>query len=81
MGRASPSVGLCNKAVEWCDSRWACEEVERVGRAADLVTGLRNEAVERHGGTSFADLVTGLRDEAVERAQWDSRLSRTGLRW
>ncbi|GMY05225.1 hypothetical protein FCV25MIE_15047 [Fagus crenata] len=29
--------------------------------------GLREEEVERRGGTSFADLVTGLRDEAVER--------------
>uniref|UniRef100_A0A2N9IKX3 Uncharacterized protein n=1 Tax=Fagus sylvatica TaxID=28930 RepID=A0A2N9IKX3_FAGSY len=29
--------------------------------------GLREEEVERRGGTSFADLVTGLRNEAVER--------------
>ena len=30
-------------------------------------SGLRDEAVERRDGTSFADLVTGLHDEAVER--------------
>ena len=41
--------------------------------------GLREEEVERRGGTSFADLVTGLRDEAVERRS-GTRLSRTGLR-
>ena len=29
--------------------------------------GLREEEVERRGGTSFVDLVTGLRNEAVER--------------
>ena len=38
------------------------------GRLSGAIRGgLREEEVERRGGTSFADLVTGLRNEAVEQ--------------
>uniref|UniRef100_A0A2N9J2G0 Uncharacterized protein n=1 Tax=Fagus sylvatica TaxID=28930 RepID=A0A2N9J2G0_FAGSY len=39
--------------------------------------GLREEEVERRGGTSFADLVTGLRNEAVERHDGDTSTNDT----